>query len=92
MKNQQYEVVDVAQGESSQFYLFWFIPVTDPAEMLRAENNAIDGVAGDNMIDAQYSTTNKILPLGRVKIYKVKGRVIRYTAELESEKKNKIKK
>lgn len=78
LQNMPYDVVKQSEGVSSEFYLFWFIPVTKKMDMQRAMDYAIDKESGDNLIGVSLYEGYMILPLGLVKTMTAEGTVIKY--------------
>lgn len=79
LKDQPYEILGEAEGQASNFSLFWFVTVTPRADIDRAISNAISKKGGDDLIDIRWWIESKVYILGTVKIIYVKGKIIRYT-------------
>jgi hypothetical protein len=78
LQNMPYNVVKTTEGVSSEFYLFWFFPVTKKMDMQRAMDFAIDKESGDNLIEVSLYESYIILPLGLIKNITAEGKVIKY--------------
>jgi hypothetical protein len=79
--DRKYENVGRATGESSSFYLFWFLPVTLPHRLEEAMENAVREKGGDNLIGVSWSLERQYWILGTVYIIRARGRVVRYVEE-----------
>lgn len=71
------EELGEATGRSSTFRLLWFIPVTERMDYEDALTDALRAKGGDAIINATYRRKYRIWILGTVKIYEVKGVVVR---------------
>jgi len=78
LKNLNYEIMGQAQGQASNFSLFWLVTVTPHADIERAISEAVSKKNGDTLIDVRWWIEKKIYIIGTVTIIHVKGRVIRY--------------
>ncbi len=78
MTSSGYEILGEAEGTSSSFRLFWFIPVTPDASFREASDDAIKSKGGDNLIEAVYTRESLVYIVGTVNNIYVKGKVIRY--------------
>jgi hypothetical protein len=73
-----YEDLGTAEGESSCFHLFWFLPVTPPLDYDKAVTDAISKKNGDNLINLRFWIERQINIMGTIHVLYVKGNVIRY--------------
>lgn len=74
------------EGESSVFFLFNMFPVTPPISPEYAVATAVQRLEGDTMIGIRtWHETHYYSVLGRVSVFKVKGRVIKFLSEAEQE-------
>jgi hypothetical protein len=74
------------EGESSVFLLFNMFPVTPPISPEYAVATAVQRLEGDTMIGIRtWHETHYYSILGRVSVFKVKGRVIKFLSETEQE-------
>lgn len=78
MASPDYEVIGDAEGISSSFRLFWFIPVMPEANNDEAVDDAVKSKGGDNIIGAVFTRERKVYLTGTVNNIYVKGKVIRY--------------
>lgn len=78
MSSTQYEVLGEAEGTSSSFTLFWWIPATKTATVKEAVDDAVRSKGGDNLIEAVFTKERKVYIIGTVDIIYAKGKVIRY--------------
>jgi len=78
MTSPYYEVLGDAEGISSSFRLFWFIPVMPDAGFREAVDDAVKSKGGDNLIEAVYTKESLVYIVGTVNNIYVKGKVIRY--------------
>jgi len=78
MTSPDYEVLGEAEGISSSFRLFWFIPVTPAVSSAEAVDDAVKSKGGDNLIEAVFTRESKVYIVGTVDNIYVKGKVIRY--------------
>lgn len=80
------------EGESSVFFLFNMFPVTPPISPEYAVATAVQRLEGDTMIGMRtWHETHYYSVLGRVSVFKVKGRVIKFLSEAEQEEAKKAK-
>src|SRR5262249_2769340 len=67
------------EGESSVFFLFNIVPVTPPINPEYAIGSAVQRLEGDTMINIRtWHETHYYSILGRVSVFKVKGRIIKF--------------
>lgn len=79
VSQQEYKGGCELEGESSQFYLFHLWPVTAPIDPAYALGIPVQSVEGDTMIDIKsWHETHYYSILGHVRVFKVKGDVIRF--------------
>lgn len=78
MASSDYEVIGEAEGISSSFRLFWFVPVTTAANFRDAVDDAVRSKGGDNLIEAVFTRERMVYIVGTVNNIYVKGKVIRY--------------
>ncbi len=78
MTSPYYEVLGEADGISSSFKLFWFIPVTPSVSSEEAVDDAVKSKGGDNIIEAVFTRESKVYIIGTVNNIYVKGKAIRY--------------
>lgn len=79
VSQQEYKGGCELEGESSQFYLFHLWPVTAPIDPSYALGIPVQSVEGDTMIDIKsWHETHYYSILGHVRVFKVKGDVIRF--------------
>jgi len=74
----EYEVLGEAEGLSSSFTLFWFVPVTPAVNFKEAVDDAVKSKGGDNLIEAVFTRESLVYIVGTVNNVYVKGKVIRY--------------
>jgi len=74
------------EGESSVFFLFNMFPVTPAINPEYAIATAVQQLEGDTMISLRtWHETHYYSILGRVSVFKVKGRVIKFLTREEIE-------
>ena len=78
LKDQPYEILGDAEGQSSSFALFWFVTVTPRADIDRAISDIVSDKGGNALIDVRWWIERKIYIVGAVTIIHIKGKVIRY--------------
>ena len=78
LASRKYTEIEKAKGQSSQFNLFWFIPVTPRANFGKAIDEAIYGKQADNLVRFTWSRERQIWLLGTVDTITVNGIAIRY--------------
>jgi hypothetical protein len=76
----QFEVLDRVEAQSSAFRLLWFFPVTPPADLGAAIDQAMGKKTGDNLIDLRWWHERQVWILGTVDIVHVRGTVVRFKA------------
>lgn len=78
------------EGESSIFFLFNMFPVTGKLDPEYAIAMAVQRLEGDTMIRMRsWHETHYYSILGRVSVFKVKGRVIKFLSQEEQDPKTK---
>lgn len=78
IRSKDYIELGVSSGESSVFFLFGLIPVTNPLNMDYALSEAVQKIpGGKSLIKVKYwQETHLFFPVGTVSVLKVKGTVI----------------
>ncbi|PJZ48702.1 hypothetical protein [Leptospira saintgironsiae] len=78
IRSKDYMELGVSSGESSVFFLFGLIPVTNPLNMDYALSEAVQKVpGGKSLIKVKYwQETHLFFPVGTISVLKVKGTVI----------------
>jgi hypothetical protein len=78
IRSKDYMELGVSSGESSVFFLFGLIPVTNPLNMDYALSEAVQKIpGGKSLIKIKYwQETHLFFPVGTVSVLKVKGTVI----------------
>ncbi|WP_016760150.1 hypothetical protein [Leptospira weilii] len=96
IRTSEYDILEESEGESSTFFLFGMIPITNPISIDYALSQAVQKVpGGKSLINIKvWHETHVMFPLGTVSVLKIKGSVIGNKEEakkerlrLESEKK-----
>ncbi|MBM9576131.1 hypothetical protein JWG45_03100 [Leptospira sp. 201903070] len=80
-----YDVLEESIGESSTFFVFGMIPITNPISIDYALSQAVQKVPGGRSIVniKVWHETHVMFPLGTVSVLKVKGNVIGNREEAE---------
>ncbi|PJZ57304.1 hypothetical protein [Leptospira barantonii] len=80
-----YDILEESEGESSTFFLFGMIPVTNPISIDYALSQAVQKVPGGRSLVGirVWHETHVMFPLGTVSVLKVKGDVIGNKEESE---------
>ena len=78
IENDNFEVIEISEAQSSSFHLLGLFPVTIPADYDTAIEEAINNKGGDNLIDVRYWHEKQYWLVGTVDILHVKGKVIQY--------------
>nr|WP_245667281.1 hypothetical protein [Leptospira tipperaryensis] len=80
-----YDVLEESMGESSTFFVFGLIPITNPISIDYALSQAVQKVPGGrSIVNIQvWHETHVMFPLGTVSVLKVKGSVIGNREEAE---------
>ncbi len=75
-----YQILEKAEGEHSQFYFLYLFPVTPHLNMEYALSQAVQKVEnGESIINLKiWHETHNYFPLGKVSVVKVYGDVIKY--------------
>ncbi|WP_244283208.1 hypothetical protein [Leptospira neocaledonica] len=78
IRSKDYMELGVSSGESSVFFLFGIIPVTNPLNMDYALSDAVQKIpGGKSLIKVKYwHETHLFFPVGTISVLKVKGTVI----------------
>ncbi|GBF40544.1 hypothetical protein LPTSP1_35620 [Leptospira johnsonii] len=78
IRSKDYMELGVSSGESSVFFLFGLIPVTNPLNMDYALSEAVQKIpGGKSLIKVKYwQETHLFFPVGTISVLKVKGTVI----------------
>ncbi|EQA35745.1 hypothetical protein LEP1GSC047_0434 [Leptospira inadai serovar Lyme str. 10] len=78
LRSTDYEELGTSTGESSVFFLFGLIPMTNPLNMDYALSEAVRKIpGGKTMVKVRYwHETHLFFPVGTVSILKVKGMVV----------------
>lgn len=89
IRTSEYDILEKeSEGESSTFFIFGLIPITNPISIDYALSQAVQKVPGGrSLINIKvWHETHVMFPLGTVSILKVKGSVIGNKEEAEREK------
>ncbi|EMM75123.1 hypothetical protein [Leptospira santarosai] len=88
IRTSEYDVLEESEGESSTFFIFGIIPITNPISIHYALSQAVQKVPGGrSLIDIKvWHETHVMFPLGTVSVLKVKGNVIGNKEEAAKEK------
>ncbi|TGL75877.1 hypothetical protein [Leptospira yasudae] len=80
-----YDILEEAEGESSTFFVFGLIPITNPISIDYAMSQAVQKVPGGRSLVGikVWHETHVMFPLGTVSVLKVKGSVIGNKEESE---------
>ena len=75
-----YQIIEKAEGEHSQFYFLYIFPVTPHLDMEYALSQAVQKVEnGESIVNLKiWHETHNYFPLGKVSVVKVEGDVIKY--------------
>ncbi|TGN00119.1 hypothetical protein [Leptospira dzoumogneensis] len=78
IRSKDYMELGVSSGESSVFFLFGLIPVTNPLNLDYALSEAVQKIpGGKSLIKVKYwHETHLFFPVGTISVLKVKGTVI----------------
>ncbi|WP_232421009.1 hypothetical protein AB3N61_17665 [Leptospira sp. WS58.C1] len=78
IRSKDYMELGISSGESSVFFLFGLIPITNPLNMDYALSEAVQKIpGGKSLIKVKYwQETHLFFPVGTVSVLKVKGTVI----------------
>ncbi|TGK08898.1 hypothetical protein EHO60_12750 [Leptospira fletcheri] len=78
VRSTDYDELGISTGESSAFFLFGLIPVTNPINMDYALSEAVRKIpGGKSLVKVRYwHETHLFFPVGTVSILKVKGMVV----------------
>ncbi|EPG65828.1 hypothetical protein ACE5IS_11765 [Leptospira wolffii] len=78
IRSTEYIELGTSSGESSVFFLFGLIPLTNPLNMDYALSDAVQKIpGGKSLIKVKYwQETHLFFPVGTVSVLKVKGTVI----------------
>ncbi|MEI1279521.1 hypothetical protein V6Z05_14430 [Leptospira venezuelensis] len=78
IRSKDYMELGLSSGESSVFFLFGLIPVTNPLNMDYALSEAVQKIpGGKSLIKVKYwQETHLFFPVGTISVLKVKGTVI----------------
>ncbi len=89
IRSTDYIELGTSSGETSVFFLFGLIPMTNPLNMDYALSEAVQKIpGGKTLIKVKYwEETHLFFPVGTVSVLKVKGTVIGSPAAAEEEKK-----
>ncbi|TGL58807.1 hypothetical protein [Leptospira sarikeiensis] len=87
IRSKDYLELGVSSGESSVFFLFGIIPVTNPLNMDYALSEAVQKIpGGKSLIKIKYwHETHLFFPVGTISVLKVKGTVIGSPTQAPSE-------
>ena len=78
-ENAGYTDLGEAEGKSSQFYLFWLLPVTPRIDFKEAMGEAISSKSeGEALINVRYWHESQYWIVGRIDVLTVKGTVIKF--------------
>ncbi|ABJ77516.1 hypothetical protein [Leptospira borgpetersenii] len=89
IRTSEYDILEKeSEGESSTFFIFGLIPITNPISIDYALSQAVQKVPGGrSLINIKvWHETHVMFPLGTVSVLKVKGSVIGNKEEAEREK------
>nr|WP_230458309.1 hypothetical protein [Leptospira weilii] len=80
-----YDILEESEGESSTFFVFGMIPLTNPISIDYALSQAVQKVPGGRSLVGikVWHETHVMFPLGTVSVLKVKGSVIGNKEEAE---------
>ncbi|TGK19990.1 hypothetical protein EHO61_05600 [Leptospira fluminis] len=78
VRSADYDELGISTGESSAFFLFGLIPVTNPINMDYALSEAVRKIpGGKSLVKVRYwHETHLFFPVGTVSVLKVKGMVV----------------
>lgn len=82
VRGNKYTVLGNSSGQSSTFFLFGILPMTDPLNIEYALSEAVQKIPGGQSIVnvSIWHETHYYLPVGKVSVVKVEGDVIKYIA------------
>lgn len=89
IRTSEYDILEKeSEGESSTFFIFGIIPITNPISIDYALSQAVQKVPGGrSLINIKvWHETHVMFPLGTVSVLKVKGSVIGNKEEAEKER------
>ncbi|ALO28320.1 MULTISPECIES: hypothetical protein [Leptospira] len=89
IRTSEYDILEKeSEGESSTFFIFGLMPITNPISIDYALSQAVQKVPGGrSLINIKvWHETHVMFPLGTVSVLKVKGSVIGNKEEAEREK------
>lgn len=89
IRTSEYDILEKeSEGESSTFFIFGLIPITNPISIDYALSQAVQKVPGGrSLINIKvWHETHVMFPLGTVSVLKVKGSVIGNKEEAERER------
>jgi hypothetical protein len=78
IRSEGYKILGTETGETSTFFLFGLIPMTNPLNMEYALSQAVQKVeGGDSMVNMTvWHETHYFYPLGTVSVTKVRGDIV----------------
>ncbi|WP_420896667.1 hypothetical protein [Leptospira weilii] len=87
IRTSEYDILEESEGESSTFFLFGMIPITNPISIDYALSQAVQKVpGGKSLINIKvWHETHVMFPLGTVSVLKIKGSVIGNKEEAKKE-------
>ncbi|AXR69998.1 hypothetical protein [Leptospira mayottensis] len=89
IRTSEYDILEKeSEGESSTFFIFGIIPITNPISIDYALSQAVQKVPGGrSLINIKvWHETHVMFPLGTVSVLKIKGSVIGNKEEAEKER------
>ncbi|MBW9232271.1 hypothetical protein JQK62_07860 [Leptospira santarosai] len=88
IRTSEYDILEESEGESSTFFIFGIIPITNPISIDYALSQAVQKVPGGRSLIGirVWHETHVMFPVGTVSVLKVKGNVIGNKEEAAKEK------